>query len=267
MSGGSGSARGVAGSRPGWDGARNLADLGGLPRAAGGTTVGGRIYRSAAPEWMTSAGWDDARSGGLTTVVDLRNQRERGRTDVHPALDADALVGITVVHAPTEDPDDEDFLAECGPWLDHPRSWTANLRFYPDKIARVMTAIAESDGPVLVHCAGGRDRTGMIGSMVLVLAGVTHAAIIANYEAGFRGAAQHRGHGWSFDAGAGKLVPAADEAWSPEELDVALAERRPALTEWLEGFDVRTYLLGSGVDDATLERLGKLLVDPAQPSA
>ena len=245
---------------PTWDGARNLGDLGGLPLATGGMTRSGRVYRSAAREWMTDQGWTDARAAGLTTVIDLRNKMERGRADVHPVLATAATVGITVVHAPTEDPDDPEFLAECGPWLDHPRSWAANLRFYPGKIARVLDSIAGSEPPVLIHCAGGRDRTGMIGSLLLVLAGATHASVVANYEAGFRGAAQHRGHGLSYDADSGTWVSASDEAWGAAELDAALADRRPALTEWLETFDVDAYLLGAGVSEATLEQLRQLLV-------
>lgn len=243
-----------------WDGARNLGDLGGLPLEAGGTTEPGRVYRSAAPEWMTDKGWDDARAVGIATVVDLRNAMERGRTGLHPVLGTTAMDGITVVHAPTEDPDDQEFLAECGPWLDHPRSWEANLRFYPDKIARVLAAIADSGTPVLVHCAGGRDRTGMIGSLLLVLAGATRESVIANYEAGFWGAAQHRGHGWSFDPGTSEWLAPSDESWSRDELEAALADRRPAITEWLETFDVEAYLLDAGVDEAMFRRLKRLLL-------
>lgn len=245
---------------PQWEGARNLGDLGGLPLADGGTTKPGRVYRSAAPEWMTDRGWDAARAAGLTTVVDLRNDMERGRSEVHPVIAADAMADITVVHVPTEDPEDEQFLAECGPWLDDPSSWAANLRLYPDKVARVLTAIAEAEGPVLVHCAGGRDRTGMIGSVLLVLAGATHESIVGNYEAGFREAAQHRGHGLSFDADSGTWVSAPEEAWSEEELEAALADRRPALAEWLETFDAEAYVRGWGIDTASLRTLQQLLV-------
>ena len=190
---------------PAWDGARNLADLGGLPFTAGGRTAHGRVFRSAATESMTDQGWADARAAGLATVVDLRNQRERGRG---------AAAGIAVVHAPTEDPDDAEFLSECGPWLDHPRSWAANLRLYPDKLARVFTAIAESGGPVLIHCA----------------------------------------------ADAGEWTQAAEEPWTPGELDKALAERRAVLLEWVAETDVRRYLLAAGVSDEHLAALGSLLL-------
>ena len=246
---------------PKWDGARNLGDLGGLPLSTGGHTKTGRVFRSAAPEWMTSKGWDDARAAGVATIVDLRNEMERGRVEDHPVLDADAMAHVTVVHAPTEDPEDEQFLKECGRWLDHPRSWTPNLHLYPDKIARVLRAIAEAGTPLLIHCAGGRDRTGMIGSMLLVLAGATPESVVANYEAGFRGAAFHRGHGWAYNADTGEWVPPTDQAWTEEELDAALADRRVVLLEWVEKFDVAAYVLESGVAEEHLARLEHLLLN------
>ena len=245
---------------PSWEGARNLGDLGGLPLRTGGCTKSGRVYRSAAHEWLTSKGWDDVRAAGVATVIDLRNEMERGRSDGHPVLGPDDLAGITVVHAPTEDPNDEQFLKECGPWLDHPRSWPANLRLYPDKIARVLMAIADADTPLLVHCAGGRDRTGMIGSVLLVLAGATPGSVVANYEAGFRGAARHRGHGWAYDADADDWVTATDRPWTEDELEAALDDRRGVILEWVEAFDPASYLLDAGVSEERIARLEQLLV-------
>ena len=247
--------------RPAWDGARNLFDLGGWALVGGGETRHGRVYRSAAPEWMTGRGWDDARSAGVSTVVDLRNEMEHGRTGAHPVLDAGATAGITFVSAPTEDPTDAAFLETCGPWLDHPRSWADNLRLYPHKIARVLEAVARADSPVLVHCAGGRDRTGMVCSLLLLLAGATPESIVASYEAGFRGAAEHRGHGWSLDQVSGTWVTSVDEAWTEDELDAALDVRRPVLLEWVETFDARAYVVAAGLDEETGRRLEVLLVE------
>ena len=203
--------------------------------------MSGRIHRSAAHEWMTGRGWDHARQAGVTTVVDLRNEMELGRTTEHPVLDSGATAGITFVHAPTEDPHDAEFVRRCGPWLDHPCSWTTNLQMYPQKIVRVLDAVARATSPVLIHCAGGRDRTGMIGSFLLLLAGAAPESIVANYESGFRGAAEHRGHGWSFDQVAGEWVSSADEVWTEGELDAALDDRRPALLEL--GRDLRCTVL------------------------
>lgn len=242
----------TTGAGPAWEGARNLADLGGLPLQGGGRTAYGVVWRSGAPDDVSAQGWADARAAGLRRIVDLRNAVEREQ-EVTPD-------GIEVVHAPTEDPEDEDFLAECGPWLDHPRSWTPNLRRYPDKVAHAVTAVGEADGGVLLHCAGGRDRTGMIGSMLLVLAGVGVEGLLVNYERGFRGAAAHRGHTMAYDAATGAWAPEQPDAdRDPGELDRAVEERRPALREWHATFDVRGYLEQAGVDARLLRRLGDRL--------
>jgi hypothetical protein len=132
---------------------------------------------------------------------------------------------------------------------------------FPEKIARVLDAVGRSTSPVLIHCAGGRDRTGMVGSLLLLLAGATPDSIAANYEAGFRGAAEHRGHGWSFDEVTDGWVLVADQAWTDQELDTALDDRRPALLDWVETFDAEGYLVAAGVDEGTQRRIERLLVD------
>lgn len=243
-----------------WDGARNLADLGGLPLVGGGQTRHGVVWRSAATEWLTADGWRAARDAGLRRIVDLRNEVERVRRPEHPVVDEALVAGIEVVAAPTEDPEDPDFLAECGPWLDHPGSWTPNMARYPQKFARVFTAIADAKGPVLVHCAGGRDRTGMICSMLLSLTGVEPVAIAEKYERGFRGAAAHRGHAMAYSAAAGGwALGQPDHEWTARELDQAVAQRIPVLLQWVESTNVTEYLLRAGVDEQRLYRLRHLL--------
>lgn len=157
-----------------WPGARNLRDLGGRALRDGGVTAPGRVFRSGAPEYLTDEGWRQAQAAGLRTVIDLRNApAETGRAPDHPAIRPESLSGLVFIPAPTEDPGDAEFLRVCGPWLDHPRSWADNARLAPARITAVMRAIASADGAVLVHCAGGRDRTGMICAMLLDLAGAT----------------------------------------------------------------------------------------------
>lgn len=43
------------------------------------------------------------------------------------------------------------------------------------------------------------------------------------------------------------------------ELDVAVADRRPALLEWLDGTDTAAYLRTAGLDPGRLGRLRHLL--------
>lgn len=50
-----------------------------------------------------------------------------------------------------------------------------------------------------------------------------------------------------------------DEAWDPEELDNAIAARKPAVLEWLQTTDVPGYLQGAGIDAGRLRILRRFL--------
>jgi protein-tyrosine phosphatase len=138
-----------------WPGGQNVRDLGGRALHAGGRTPFGKVFRSAAPEHLTDEGWAAAKAAGVRTVVDLRNApTETQRLADHPVIRPESLHGLVFVPAPTDDPDDAEFLRVCGPLLDHPRCWADNARLAPDRIAAALRAVARADGAVLVHCAG-----------------------------------------------------------------------------------------------------------------
>jgi protein-tyrosine phosphatase len=243
-----------------WPGGRNVRDLGGRPLRGGGTTVRGRVFRSAAPEYLTDEGWHAVRDAGIRTVVDLRNApAETRRTPDHPTVRPESLDGITFVAAPTEDPDDAEFLRVCGPWLDHPRAWADNARLAPARIAATMHAIARARGGVLVHCAGGRDRTGMICAMLLDLAGATEDAIVDDYADGWRGAAAHAGHAWVYDPDGQDWREHHQPVPEPAEVERRLADRLPAVRDWIRTADPGAYLASAGLPRTDITTLTELL--------
>jgi protein-tyrosine phosphatase len=243
-----------------WPGGRNVRDLGGRALRGGGVTVAGRVFRSAAPEYLTDEGWAAAKAAGVRTVVDLRNApAETRRTPEHPVVCRESLDGLVFVPAPTEDPDDAEFLRICGQWLDHPRSWADNARLAPTRIAAAMRAIARARAAVLVHCAGGRDRTGMVCAMLLALATATEDAIVEDFSDGWRGAAAHPGHGWVYDVGEQTWRHRHTPATPPQELQRRLSERIPALRNWVRTFDTAGYLASVGLDRREIATLTGLL--------
>jgi protein-tyrosine phosphatase len=243
-----------------WPGGRNLRDLGGRALRTGGTTVYGRVFRSAAPEYLTDEGWAAAKAAGVRTVVDLRNApTETQRLPDHPTILAESLDGLAFVSAPTEDPDDAEFLRVCGPWLDHPRSWVDNTRLAPTRIARVMRTVAQAEAGVLVHCSGGRDRTGMICAMLLDLAGATVDAIVDDYVDGWRGAGAYSGHAWVYDTDRGTWRQHHRPATEPQEIERQLAERIPAVRSWIQAFDTEAYLASVGLAQGERDTLKALL--------
>ena len=63
------------------------------------------------------------------------------------------------------------------------RTYMNYLAARPDSIVASVRAIACADGAVLVHCAAGKDRTGVVVAMALDAAGVDRAAIVRDYVA------------------------------------------------------------------------------------
>lgn len=227
-----------------WDGIFNAWDLGGL-RTAAGTTAFGALYRTARLECLTNLGWQQLYDAGVRTIVDLRNQEERIRRESDPTIDQDALPAVTVVSCPTEDQSDPEFMEICGPYLDSPEYYRENLRRWPEKFATVFRAMANArEGATVVHCAGGRDRTGMITMMLLLLADADHDDIATDYELSFRAVNEYF-----------KTLPGPNAKEAPRsktELQVALDHRIKALREIMAGFEVEHYLLDAGLTPGEL---------------
>lgn len=153
-----------------WPACLNARDLGGLPAGDGRAIAERALVRSDSHSYLTEDGVAAVRAYGVTRVIDLRRATEL--TQWPSALAADAAYLNLPVQG-TEDPEDEATLAELYvAWLDR----------RPELFAAVLTAIAEApSGPVVVHCAAGKDRTGLVVALALSLAGVPDELIAADY--------------------------------------------------------------------------------------
>jgi protein-tyrosine phosphatase len=80
---------------------------------------------------------------------------------------------------PWGEPDPEESLEET-PAV---RAYLGYLRRRPDSVVRSLRAIARADGAVLVHCAAGKDRTGVVVAIALDAAGVDRGTIVRDYLA------------------------------------------------------------------------------------
>ncbi len=63
------------------------------------------------------------------------------------------------------------------------RSYFGYLRSRPDSVVAAIRAIAQTDGAVLVHCAAGKDRTGVVVALALDASGVPRELITSDYLA------------------------------------------------------------------------------------
>lgn len=147
----------------------NLRDLGGVITADGRRVRGGQVLRSAVPfaedDPAPGIDWPPAE------IIDLRSAGEL-RTG-HPLAGSGPLIH----HVP--------LLAALSP-----EAWgVATLReLYlfvlkdvPDRLAQIVELVTEAEGPLLIHCAAGKDRTGISIALLLSLLGVERDRVVADY--------------------------------------------------------------------------------------
>jgi len=209
--------------------------------------VAGGVYRMGRREWLTETGWRQAFDDGVRTVVDLRNAAEGRRRDTEPEVPAAAWAGIDLVQAPTEEPGDPHFTALTGPYLNDPAYYAENARLFPEKLVGVFRAIALAapKGNVLLHCAAGRDRSGLVAAMVQDLAGDSDEAIAEGYRRAARGINErYRTHG----------PPHTRERYLEEaELAPLLEQRGLAVVAFVRRLDPRAYLRANGLTATELD--------------
>lgn len=176
------------------DGAVNARDLGGLPTADGRTTRLGRVLRSDNLQNLTVT---DVRllldDYALKNVIDLRSDAEVNLEGPGPLT---RIPSVTVHHLSLfpEGGRHTDVAADVDkalPWQERPaggpeedRSTGHYLGYLADRgdsIVAALRVMTRTDGSALVHCAAGKDRTGVVCALALDVAGVTREAIVADY--------------------------------------------------------------------------------------
>jgi protein-tyrosine phosphatase len=130
----------------------------------------------------------------LEVVVDLRSDVEVTLEGPGPLVAHDA---VRIEHRslyPDSDGQTDVALAAVQPWFsdlgdDHAdesrvvRAYLQYLDRRPDSIVGAIRTIAAAPGAILVHCAAGKDRTGIVVAMALDAAGVSRSVILEDYLA------------------------------------------------------------------------------------
>ena len=159
-----------------WEGCLNARDLGGYATGDGRETRWGAVVRSASLAALTEAGRAALADYGVRAIVDLRLPAELA-DDPNPFAEPGdhgvAYTNVSFIDPAAAPPDAVSTLAE---------DYLQMLDRYRQGVAEAMTAIASApDGAVLIHCAAGKDRTGLISALLLGLAGVPTETIAADY--------------------------------------------------------------------------------------
>jgi len=103
---------------------------------------------------------------------------------------------------------------------------------------------------VVLHCAAGRDRSGLVAAMIQDLAGDSDEEIADGYRRAARGINErYRTHG---------PLHSRERYLTEGELKPLLEQRGPAVVEFVRNLDTRGYLLAHGLLEPELDSVSDL---------
>ncbi len=228
----------------------NIRDVAGLPTADGRRTRPGILLRGDAPfadDGPSSPGWPEGLAWPPAIAIDLRGDPELDHPYPLPP-DQTRWVHLPLVDALAPEllaRGREDRLAPGELYLgllDAARSWLPTM----------LDACIDGPHPVLVHCAAGKDRTGVAVALLLRLAGVTRAAVDADFirtnarRAGLQRRLERRG---ALRSG---VVPVGEVGVRREQI-VPVLDR-------LDGDGAERIAAAAGISDERVEQWRKVLL-------
>ena len=233
------------------EGLDNVRDVGGLPLRDGGQTRPGVLLRSASLHYLTPGDVEHLVDVlGLRLVLDLRTRREVDRDG--PTAVARAGVETVWLSFLAEDGDP---LPEADDDLDPMvHNYLGYLSQRGENVVQAVRRLAAPDaGPALVHCAAGKDRTGVLVALVLDAVGVQRSAVLADY---MLSAEQVPAMFRRWTTAAGEPMPADLTPHLPRvEVMATLLARLDAEHGSGEAGGAAGWLRANGLDDADLDRL------------
>lgn len=165
------------------EGALNFREVAGLPAEGGRRIAAGRLFRSDTIQFLTPSDvtWL-TQDVGLRTIIDLR-------LDYELEVEGFGLPGSSVPthhHLPFRvdgtqgSQDATPILQADDPMVPH---YLGYLRTMPESVTGIVRVLgAQESVPALIHCAAGKDRTGVAVAVVLSVAGVSQEYIAAEYS-------------------------------------------------------------------------------------
>ena len=237
-----------------WDGCVNVRELGGIPTEDGGVTRTGSVVRSDNVAGLTPAGWRALEDHGIDRIIDLRWPEEAAE-DPPRSVDIEVVQvsvlgpmlvdGHAFVASLNEHVDAVDDVADHFAW-----SYIEFLERNRERFGQALAAIADASGPVVIHCMGGKDRTGLVAGLLLRLAGVALEEIGRDYSLSGPNLAASRQH-WLDNA------PTDHERRRREKLSQTPATAMArVIAEVEERYgSVAGYLEAAGLEPSQVERL------------
>jgi protein-tyrosine phosphatase len=234
-------------------GAFNFRDLGGFAASGHRRVRRGMLFRSDTLQALTD---DDVtrlvEHLGVEVVIDLRIGPEAVAEGRGPL----AAATVCYINAPLRDLP----VSDLPPAEQSAHFYLEHLASPSPVLPMLVRMLAAASGrPTVLHCAAGKDRTGLVAALTLRLLGVDDEDIVADYLATGQNMPRivERFRTWPRYRDHMAVVPA--EVYQAHEVTIRTFLRR--MDELYGG--ARGWALGRGLDDAVLDQLVRGLTEPA----
>jgi protein-tyrosine phosphatase len=145
----------------------NARDMGGVPLPHGDSLACETLYRGAPLADFDEAACAAFGALGMGTVIDLRTESERTSKPDSPCVTDTTPVVLAPLPIPYNVSGAE---------------YVADLDTI-ESIALVFDALGDDEAyPIYLHCTWGRDRTGVVGAVILLALGAKRDDILTEYE-------------------------------------------------------------------------------------
>lgn len=167
------------------DGAYNFRDLGGYPTLDKTYTAWGVFYRSDSLAKLSKKDWDILEKRRVKTIIDLRSKSEVESAPINMPKDIE-YHNVSLM----KDLDDTDSFSQfvlnkidakivTSMILDYPSTVFGNLEGFAKVLKLLLDSIKR--GSTVFICSAGKDRTGMVSSLILYFSNVLKEDIVVDY--------------------------------------------------------------------------------------
>ena len=208
----------------------------------------GVVIRSDNISSLNAAGVQAMWEYGVNTVIDLRSPSEAAN---FPSPFAAPDYGPQYLNLPVID---DAFMARVNETSGIPQRYQLMVDNRQQAFGKIFSTLAGVEGPAVVHCYAGKDRTGLVAAMALSLAGADKDTIASDYaETDVHLAARYAE--WLASASPERLASMRDELRCQPEWMLGLLEH---IDQTWGG--VEAYLAAGGMAPADLVRLKARMV-------
>lgn len=166
-----------------FSGSCNFRDIGGYQTSHGTSVRWGRVYRAGVLSYFTAEDEPRLTNLGLKAICDLRRAPERKHEPTRwPDLRTRPLAWEDGPSAPTIRALSASRPRDAAGMFDTMVNLYRELpQWMGGRIAGLFSCVARDDVPLLVHCAAGKDRTGLAVAVLLLALEVPQDTVLEDY--------------------------------------------------------------------------------------